>query len=102
MEVAIILVTSVAILLIGFLTALSSKDLVRLLIALELMFGSVFLALIPLFSIEGWAVLGFAIAVATVFTSSGELLVLITSIVILDKKTKTVATDSITIGGDKA
>ena len=101
MEVAVILITSIAILLIGFLTAISSRDLVRLLIALELMFGSVFLALIPLFSISEFAAVAFAIAVITIFTSSGELLVLITSIIILDKKTKTIVTDTITIGGDK-
>jgi len=101
MEVVIILLTSIAILLVGFLTAISSRDLVRLLIALELMFGAVFLALIPLFSVAGWALIAFAIAVITIFTSSGELLVLIASIIILDKKVKTIATDTITIGGDK-
>ncbi|RLI86600.1 MAG: F420H(2):quinone oxidoreductase, partial [Archaeoglobales archaeon] len=41
--IAAVLVASAVILLVGYLMAMSSKDLVRLLISLELMFGAVFL-----------------------------------------------------------
>ncbi len=102
MKVAILLFVSVVLLLIGYLTAISSRDLVRLLISLELMFGSVFLALLPLFSIEGLAAVAFGIAVITIFTSGSELMILIASIIMLDKKTRDVTVDSVTAGGDTA
>ncbi len=98
-ELSIIYVTSFAILLVGYLTAISSKDLIRLLIALELMFGAVFMSLIPLFSAISNA--AFGIAIITIFTSSGELLVLIAAIVTLDRQKKNIYTSSVTIGGDK-
>jgi NADH:ubiquinone oxidoreductase subunit K len=98
---SIIYVTSFAILLIGYLTAISSKDVIRLLIALELMFGAVFMALIPLFSVALLANAAFGIAIVTIFTSSGELLILIAAIVILDKQEKDIHTKVITIGGDR-
>ncbi len=98
-DLSIIYVTSFAILLVGYLTAISSKDLIRLLIALELMFGAVFLSLIPLFyALPDPA---FGIAILTIFTSSGELLVLIAAIVTLDRQKRNVYTSSVTIGGDK-
>ena len=100
MKVAILLFVSVAILLIGYLTAISSRDLVRLLVSLELMFGSVFLALLPLFSID--ATVAFGIAVITIFTSSSELMILIASIIMLDRKTRDITVDSVTAGGDTA
>ena len=98
-ELAIICVTSFSILLVGYLTAISSKDLIRLLIALELMFGAVFMSLIPLFSAISDA--AFGIAIITIFTSSGELLVLIAAIVTMDMQRKNIYTSSITLGGDK-
>ncbi|MCW3129803.1 MAG: hypothetical protein N2V75_06890 [Methanophagales archaeon] len=98
-ELAIIYVTSFSILLVGYLTAISSKDLIRLLIALELMFGAVFMSLIPLFSAISDA--AFGIAIITIFTSSGELLVLIAAIVTMDMQRKNIYTSSITLGGDK-
>ncbi|MCK4476401.1 MAG: hypothetical protein KAU16_06710 [Methanophagales archaeon] len=98
-ELSIIYVTSFAILLVGYLTAISSKDLIRLLIALELMFGAVFMSLIPLFSAISNA--AFGIAIITIFTSSGELLVLIAAIVTLDRQKRNIYTSSVTIGGDK-
>jgi len=98
-ELSIIYVTSFAILLVGYLTAISSKDLIRLLIALELMFGAVFMSLIPLFSAFSNA--SFGIAIITIFTSSGELLVLIAAIVTMDRQKKNIYTSSVTIGGDK-
>ncbi len=98
-ELSIIYVTSFAILLMGYFTAISSKDLIRLLIALELMFGAVFMSLIPLFSAISNA--AFGIAIITIFTSSGELLVLIAAIVTMDRERKNIYTSSVTIGGDK-
>ena len=47
-EASLIYATAFAVLLVAYLTAVSSKDLIRLLISLEMMFGAVFLALIPL------------------------------------------------------
>ncbi len=98
-ELSIIYATSFAILLMGYFTAISSKDLIRLLIALELMFGAVFMSLIPLFSALSNA--AFGIAIITIFTSSGELLVLIAAIVTMDRERKNIYTSSVTIGGDK-
>ena len=98
-NVAVIYATSFAILLVGYLTAISSKDVIRLLISLEMMFGAVFLALIPLFSVVANA--AFGIAVVTIFASSGELLILISAIVILDRQKKNIQTSTITIGGDR-
>ena len=98
-DIAIIYVASFAILLIGYLTAISSKDVIRLLISLELMFGAVFMSLIPLFSAISNA--AFGIAILTIFTSSGELLVLIYAIIMLDRQKKNIYTSSVTIGGDR-
>ncbi len=98
-DIAIIYVASFAILLIGYLTAISSKDVIRLLISLELMFGAVFMSLIPLFSAISNA--SFGIAILTIFTSSGELLVLIYAIIMLDRQKKNIYTSSVTIGGDR-
>lgn len=102
MSVSIIYITALVILLIGYLTAISSKDLIRLLIALELMFGSVFLFLIPLFyfslSLSNSA---FGIAIITIFTSCSEFIVLIAAITIFDKLKKNIYADSVTIGGEK-
>jgi len=93
-----LLIVSAIVLFIGYLTAISSKDLIRLLISLELMFGSVFLALIPLFmSLPSAA---FGVAVITIFTSSSELLILIIAIMLVDKKFRTISVDTISAGGD--
>lgn len=101
MSASIIYVASFAILLIGYLAAISSKDVIRLLISLELMFGAVFMALIPLFSIALLANTAFGIAIITIFACSGELLVLIAAIVTLDRQKRNVYTSSVTIGGDR-
>lgn len=98
-DISIIYVASFAILLIGYLTAISSKDVIRLLISLELMFGAVFMSLIPLFSAISNA--AFGIVILTIFTSSGELLVLIYAIIMLDRQKKNIYTSSVTIGGDR-
>ncbi len=99
MTVPVIYLSSFAILLAGFLTALSCKDLIRLLIALELMFGAVFMSLIPAFVIA--ASPAFGTSIITIFTSAGELLVLIAAIVIQDRRKKNVLIEHITIGGDR-
>ncbi|MEM4574948.1 MAG: F420H(2):quinone oxidoreductase [Archaeoglobaceae archaeon] len=89
---------ALSLLIIAYLMAISAKDLVRLLISLELMFSAVFLAIIPLFSIA--PAMAFTLLVVTIFTSSAELLVLITAIVITDKFRKGVEIEKISIGGD--
>ncbi|MEM3928081.1 MAG: F420H(2):quinone oxidoreductase, partial [Archaeoglobaceae archaeon] len=70
----------------------------RLLISLELMFSAVFLAILLLFSIS--ATMAFAILLVAIFTSSAELLVLITAIVITDKMRKGVEVEKVSVGGD--
>jgi len=99
-DVAVVLISSVIILMVGYLTAISSRDLIRLLISLELMFGAVFLSLIPLFSVAHLGYESLGIAVVTIFTSSSELLVLIATIVSLEKTKGDIMTDSISAGGD--
>lgn len=94
------LAASVAILMVAYTMAISSRDLIRLLISLELMFGAVFLALIPLFSIRSLLDESFILAVITIFTSSSELLVLIGTIVKLDRIKKDITTTSIVAGGE--
>ena len=98
--IAIIYATAFAILLVGYYAAVSSKDVIRLLISLEMMFGAVLLALLPLFSVSHLTNTAFCIAIITLFASSGELLVLISAIVILDRQKKDIHTKSITTGGD--
>jgi len=99
-EVAIILITALVVLLIAYLTAISSRDLIRLLISLEMMFGAVFLALIPVFSIPEMTNTAFGVLVITIFTSSSELLVLIASIILLNRMTRDISTDVVSSGGD--
>ncbi|MEM4155529.1 MAG: F420H(2):quinone oxidoreductase [Archaeoglobaceae archaeon] len=93
-ELAIALV----VIFVAYLMALSSRDAVRLLISLELMFAGVFLAILPLFaSIPDTA---FAILVVAIFTSGAELLILISAIIILDKLKKGIEIEKISTGGD--
>ncbi len=99
MTVTIIYLSAFAILLVGFLTAISSKDLIRLLIALELMFGAVFMSLIPVFVLA--ANPAFGTSIIAIFTSAGELLVLIAAVIIRDRRNKNVLIEQITIGGDR-
>ena len=101
MSMSILYAASFAILLVGYLAAISSKDVIRLLISLEMMFGAVFMALLPLFSVVNLANTAFGIALITIFASSGELLILISAIAILDRQKKSIKTSTVTIGGDK-
>ncbi len=99
-EVAVILITAVVVLLVAYLTAISSRDLIRLLISLEMMFGAVFLSLIPVFSIPKFTNTAFGVLVITIFTSSSELLVLIASVVMLNRMRRDVSADVVSSGGD--
>ncbi len=92
--------TSIGLLAIGYLIAISAKDVVRILIALELMFSAVFLSLIPFFTNPALVVEGNAIAILTVFTSAGELLILISAIIFLDRKFRTTSIETTNVGGD--
>jgi NADH-quinone oxidoreductase subunit K len=97
-QLGIVLTASLAILLIAYVTAISAKDLVRLLISLELMFGAVFLSIIPLFTISVTA--AYTVAVLVIFTSSSELLVLITAIILLDRRKRGIQIEKVAVGGD--
>lgn len=101
---SLIYTAAFTVLLIAYLTAISSRDLIRLLISLEMMFGAVFLSLIPMFSLSsGYAAASvpFAIAILTVFVSSGELLILIAAIVMFDSRKKSTDADLVREGGDR-
>jgi len=93
-EVAVALLIT----LVAFLMAISAKDTVRLLISLELLFAGVFLSILPLFA--KLPETAFAILVVAIFTSSAELLILISAIVILDKVKKGIEIEKISTGGD--
>lgn len=97
-NLAVILTASAAILLLAFLTAISAKDVIRLLISLELMFAAVFLAIVPLFSIN--PPMAYAVAIITAFTSSTELLVLVTAIILLDRRKRGVEIEKVAVGGE--
>lgn len=97
-NLSIVYVLSFALLIIGYLTAISSKDLVRLLISLELMFGAIFLSLVPLFS--NVSNMAFGTTLVAIFTSSSELMVLIAAIILFDRKHKEISTELIDVGGD--
>lgn len=101
---SLIYTAAFTVLLIAYLTAISSRDLIRLLISLEMMFGAVFLSLIPMFSLSSGhaaASVPFAIAILTVFVSSGELLILIAAIVMFDSRKKSTDADLVREGGDR-
>lgn len=92
---------SVALLIVGYLIAITARDVIRVLISLELMFSAVFLALVPLYSNPSLALEGNVVALVTIFTSAGELLILISAIIFLDKKFRTTSLDVIKKGGDR-
>jgi len=100
-EASLIYATAFAVLLVAYLTAVSSKDLIRLLISLEMMFGAVFLALIPLFSLPAMQSTAFAILILTIFVSSSELLILIAAITIFDRRKRSIDAELVSKGGDK-
>jgi len=86
------------ILMVGYYSAVSSPDLVRILISLELMFNSLFLALLPMFSLDPNVALG--ILVVTVFTSAAEFMVLIVAIIALDHLKRSTTVEEVRAGGE--
>lgn len=95
-------VTAITILLIGYVTAVSARDLIRLLIALELMFNAVFLSVLPLTLISTeLAVVGLGIIIISIFTSCSECLILACSIILQDRYAKSTSIDYITAGGER-
>ncbi|ADC65848.1 quinone oxidoreductase [Ferroglobus placidus DSM 10642] len=99
--IASTLAASVIVLMIGYYTLITSRDLIRLLISLELMFAAVFLSLLPLFAIDALTAEGMVVMVASLFTSSSELLVLISAIILFDRKFRGVAMEKVSSGGDE-
>lgn len=91
---------SLVLLVIGYMIATSARDVIRLLISLELMFSAVFLSIVPLFTNPAMVVEGNTIAILTVFTSAGELLILISAIIFLDRKFRTTSIEAVSKGGD--
>jgi len=99
--IAEVLATSVILLVIGYSVAISARDLIRLIIALELMFSAVLLSILPLFSVKSLSLEASGLAVITIFTSSSELLVLISAIILLDKRFRSISIEKISAGGDE-
>ncbi|MCS7121104.1 MAG: F420H(2):quinone oxidoreductase [Archaeoglobaceae archaeon] len=95
----ILFLTALAILIVAYITAISAKDLIRLLISLELMFASVFLAIVPLFALKPST--AYMVAILTIFTSSCELLILITAIILLDRIKRSIAIEAVSVGGER-
>ncbi len=91
---------SLVLLVLGYLIAISAKDVIRLLISLELMFSAVFLSIVPLFTNPAMVAEGNAIAILTVFTSAGELLIFVSAIIFLDRKFRTTSIETVGKGGD--
>ena len=87
------------ILMIGYYSALSANDLIRVLISLEVMFNAIFLSLIPLFAVD--PVVAFGILIVTILTSSTEFMTLITAIMAMDRIRKSVRVEEIKAGGEQ-
>ncbi len=82
----------------GWYGSIRAGDLIRLLISLELMFNSVFLALIPLFTVDPIAALGVLIAV--IMASAGEFMVFTVAILSMDRVRKSVRSEEVRAGGE--
>ena len=87
--------------MIGYYTLVTARDLIRLLISLELMFAALFLSLLPIFAIETLSAESMAVAVAALFTSAAELLCMISAIIIFDRKFRSTAVEKVSSGGDE-
>ncbi len=98
MNISAIILTSLAIIFIAYVEAISAKNLVRLLISLELMFAGVLVAILPLFSVD--PTMAFIFVILTLFVSCSELLILITSIMLIGKQKRRTDVDTISVGGD--
>lgn len=101
MEFAILLSTSIVLLILAFYIATSSNDMIRLLIALELMFNAIFIMLIPLFTVNSLQLLAFSILVITLFSAASEFSSLIALIMYLDRYVKSTSIDTVSRGGDE-
>ncbi|WP_069807339.1 F420H(2):quinone oxidoreductase [Vulcanisaeta thermophila] len=86
------------ILMIGYFVSLRANDLIRMLIALELMFNAIFLSAIPLFMINATVALG--VLVVSILSSSTEFMTLIIAIMSLDRVRKSVRVEEIRAGGE--
>ncbi|MGC9136334.1 NADH-quinone oxidoreductase subunit K [Caldivirga sp.] len=98
-EALSLIVTAVLILSIGLTVVINSRDLIRLLIGLELMFNSVFLTAVALYVYQPY--LAFIVVAVSVITSAAEFIALITAILTIDRMRKNIETRGILAGGDK-
>ncbi|MFP3240825.1 MAG: NADH-quinone oxidoreductase subunit K [Caldivirga sp.] len=94
-----IIVTAVLILTIGLTVVINARDLIRLLIGLELMFNSVFLTAAMLYVYQPY--LAFVIITISVITSAAEFIALITAILAIDRVRRSIETRGVLAGGDK-
>ncbi|MGC8571505.1 NADH-quinone oxidoreductase subunit K [Caldivirga sp.] len=95
-----LIVTAILILSIGLTVVINSRDLIRLLIGLELMFNSIFLTAVALYVYQPY--LAFIVVTVSVITSAAEFIALITAILTIDRMRKNIETRSILAGGDKS
>jgi len=101
MDVVLLLSASIIVLAIALYTAVSSADIVRLLISLELMFNSIFIMLIPLFAFNTLILLAFAILVLSLFSAAMEFSSLIALIIYLDRHAKSIGVEQVSRGSDR-
>ncbi len=100
MDLPLLISTSIIVLTVALYMAVSSADLVRLLISLELMFVSIFIMLVPLLTMYTLTLLAFSVLVIVLFSAASELSSLITLIVYLDRHVRSVGVEQISRGRD--
>ncbi len=93
-------VSSITVLGVGYVVVANSHDLVRLLIGLELMFNSIFLALVALYMVD--PLVAFGVTIISVLTSATEFIALIVAILSIDKITRNVGVDVLRAGGESS
>ena len=99
-DAVMLFTSSITVLGIGYVVVANSLDLVRLLIGLELMFNSIFLALVGLYMVD--PLVAFGITIISVLTSATEFIALIVAILSIDKITKNISLDALRAGGEEA
>ncbi|GGP18856.1 hypothetical protein GCM10007981_00180 [Thermocladium modestius] len=99
-DAVMLFVSSITVLGIGYVVVANSLDLVRLLIGLELMFNSIFLALVGLYMVD--PLVAFGITIISVLTSATEFIALIVAILSIDRITKNISLDVLRAGGEEA
>lgn len=97
-DAVMLFVSSITVLGIGYVVVANSLDLVRLLIGLELMFNSIFLALVGLYMVDP-PLVAFGITIISVLTSATEFIALIVAILSIDRITKNISLDVLRAGG---